>query len=373
MARSGQSRRQELLTSLVVVVVATFNAVLVYNRHFHGLASYRTPDGMESVDGAYHIANYMEFARTSSVYQGCVTLYSFWDAARRLGSTHLIIAVNAGFALGRVVTAIAPLVVGLTVLHKFRNQRAAYWSGVTVCAGAALSLQYSLVLPIETVQGMGGFWPHLFGVVPLMTLWMVDALVRRPALRVLGIAIGVAVYRYTYALNLGDLIAAVGGLLVLEALGRARWPLAVRALFVVAAVGGAFVSYHCYTLIRTEFLLWGWIVHHDVMAAWAGQLLAIGALLAPLLAPPAREAVAGSGLYRALRLPIFFGLANALYVWLVWRIPLKAEYYFQKWDFHSVVLLASALVVLAAFATAALIRAREDGGGDRARRVVGPR
>ena len=359
LARSGSSWPRELVTSAVVAGIAVFAAALVYNRHFHGLASYRTPDEMEAVDGAYHIANYMDFRRMPEVYQGCVALYSLWEAARRLGSKHLLIAVNAGFMLGRIVTAIAPLVIAFALLHSFRTARAAWWSGVAVATVAAFYLQYALVLPVELSPTMGGFWPHLFAVVPLMLIWMIDALVRQPTLRVLGLAAGVVLYRYTYALNLGDLLLAFGGLLVVEALGRTRWRTAVRVLFVLGAAAAAFLSWRCYTLIREEFGLWGWIVAHEVMTAWVGMLVAIAALAVPLLARPARETVAGSGLGRAIRFPIAFGLGSAFYVHVIDKVPNKMQYYFQKWDFHAVVLLAGALVVLATFWTAALVaRAR---------------
>ena len=69
---------------------------------------------------------------------------------------------------------------------------------------------------------MGGFWAQLFGLVPMMCLWLADALVRPRLLRLLSLLGCVVLYRYTYGLNLADVCAAVCGVLVCEAVGGDR-------------------------------------------------------------------------------------------------------------------------------------------------------
>lgn len=346
---------QELLAHLAALIVASFAGVLVYNRHFHGLPNFVDRAQLMSVDGAYHVGNYLDFVRrTPHIYGGFVSLYSFWDAGQRLGSRHLLIAINASFAYARVVVAAAPLLVAFSVLHKFRDDRRAFWAGAIVCVAGALVVQYRLLLPLELCHVMGGFWSHLFGMVPLMALWLVDALVRQRLLRILALVAGGALYRYTYGLNLADVLATVGVILILEAASRRRLPLWVRASLGAGAALAFWAARYCYLLTVPLHKDYGWIVDHDVALASRGQLVSLAALALTLLWP-AGESSSRSGLVRALRFPLLLALFNVLFIRLIEGIPPPWRYYLAKYDLHSVTLLASALVVVASFWAAACV------------------
>jgi hypothetical protein len=70
----------------------------------------------------------------------------------------------------------------------------------------------------------------------------------------------------------------------------------------------------------------------------------------------------GAGIFRALRFPALFGLANAVMIERFKALPngehayatIWANYYFQKYGVHAVLLVAAACVVVAAFFAAAL-------------------
>jgi hypothetical protein len=352
--RSDLSPRRELAVTVAVTAVAIFAAALPYNHHFHGLANYLASDGYMAVDGGYHLANYFAFKRSANVYGGFVSLYSFWEALR-LSSRHYLIALNASFMFARVVVAVAPCLVAFSVLHKFRDDRRAWWTGAFICIAGVLVVEYELILPLESFHQMGGFWSHLFGVVPTMALWLADALIRERLLRLLALGAGVVLYRYTYGLNLADVITAVSALLICEALAK-NLPLWARALIVAGAIVGGYAARYCFLLTTPLFRDWGWIVTHDVPAACSGQRLALASFGLTLFFWPARASTSGSGIVRALRFPLLFGLANALFIYLIGRLPTGTYYYFAKYDLHAVVLVASATVVVASFWAAVCVR-----------------
>jgi hypothetical protein len=345
---SGLSRRRELIVTAAAAAVAVFAAALPYNYHFHGIANYLAVDGYMGVDGGYHLSNYFAFVRrTPTIYGGFVSLYSFWDALR-LGPRHLLLPLNIGFMFTRVVAALAPCLVSATVLYRYRDRARAYYLGGAACVVATLAVQYAIVLPLETFHQMGGFWSHLFGLVPLMALWIADVLVRQRLLRLLALLGAVALYRYTYGLNLGDLIAAVAALVALETLARALPPW-VRALLAGAVVVGYYAARYCFLLTVPLHYDWGWIVTHDVVAACGGQRLVLASFALTLLFWPARATTAGSGIVRALRFPLVFGLANLYFIHRIQALPTGTFYYFAKYDFHAVVLVACGAVVVVSY------------------------
>jgi hypothetical protein len=357
--RRSLPRGRAIAANFVLVSVALFAAELPYNRHFHGLANYVDPAGFMSVDGGYHIQNYWEFVRRSSdVYVGFVALYSFWDALRHLGSRHLLIALNASFIFGRVVTATAPCVVAFAVLQRLARRRSGWVAGTVACLASSIAVQYIIVLPEESFQLMGGFWPHLFGLVVVMALWLADVLVRPRLLRLLALLGCVVLYRYTYGLNLADVCAAVSAVLACEALGRDAAAWWARTLALAGAIAAALTARFCYHLTTPLFAEYGWIVDHDVMGAWRGQIFVLGAFALAMVPAPG-GALRGTGIVRALRIPFFFGVGNALFVFMIHRLPPAAIYYFDKYDFHATTLVASAVVVLATVAAVLVVERRD--------------
>ena len=348
-------RRQELFAHFVTAVVGVFAALLTYNRHFAGLPNYVGADNWKGVDGGYHLMNFMDFHRTSNVYGGFVSMYSFWDVTRLLGSRRLIVGLNVCFIFVRVLVAVVPCAIALAVLHRHRDRPSVWWTGAAVSLVAALAVQYFVVLPLLNFHLMGGFWPPLFGFVPLMLLWLADALVRPRLLRLLSLLAGVLLYRYTYGLNLADLTGAIGALLIVEALGARRAGWWVRVGLVAVAAAAFWSSRYCYLLSTRLFNDWGWIIEHDVKTAWNGQLAGLAAFAVSIAFVPVRDAASSTGVVRALRFPLLFGAANLVFLQLVDRVRPRTFYYFQKYDLHSVVLVASALVVVATAWSAVLV------------------
>ncbi len=348
--RPAGSKMEAIVANCVVLVVGAFAVWLLHNGDFGGLTSFIARDQMMAIDAATHVRQYHDFvARTPDVYEGFVSLYGFWDPVRRI-TGDLIIPARLTFSFGLFIVAAAPCIVTFSVLHKYRADRRAYLTGAVVCLLTALAVQYWLVLPLESFHHMGGFWAHLFGLIPLVSLWLVDALVRQRILRVAAILFIALLYRYTYGLNVPDLWAAVGLLLVAETLGR-QLPMGTRIALGLAALAAFGVSLYSYEQIKPMFSVWGWILRHDPPRVLQGEVTALIAVCITAVWRPALAS--GSGIVRALRFPLVFGAVNAVLLVVVKHLAPSVHYYSQKYSFHAVVLTASALVVVASFWAAA--------------------
>jgi hypothetical protein len=346
------------------LLVAGVSMALMFNRDFAGLPSYESPDRMVAIDAAAHVLNSWDFARANpDPYAGFVSLYAFWNGVRYLTRQDYVVACNASLQLGVLVVAAAPFAVAFAVLHRF--SRRAFLVGATAALASAMVLGWYVLLPLQSMQLVGGFWPHLFALIPLLALWLADALVRPRVLRVIAVVLFAVLYRYTYGLHLAELLAAVAALVLVETAGPAL-PLRTRiagALVGLAVVSGAVLVYQ---RVAPIFGNGGWIVAHDLNAVWRGELIMAATFAFAMWFWPAREAARGSGIVRALRFPALFAFASALMFSLLLTRP-DAEkaaatpslnYYFQKQDLHAAILTACAATVLIAFAAAQLAEQR---------------
>src|SRR5439155_19375380 len=118
----------------------------------------------------------------------------------------LLTAINVCWLLVRFFVAVVPAVSAVALLYRFRRQPRVWWVGAFSCLVVGVAVQRYLVLPIEAFYLMGGFWAQVFALVPLFLLWLADALVRDRISRIAWLFALIAIYRYTYGLNLADLL-----------------------------------------------------------------------------------------------------------------------------------------------------------------------
>lgn len=349
----------------VSLLVAGASMVLMFNRDFAGLPSYESPDRMVAIDAAAHVLNSWSFAGdTPDPYAGFVSLYAFWNLVRGLTRQDYVVACNLSLQLGVLVVAAAPCVVAFSVLQRF--SRRAFLVGAAALVITGLVLGWFILLPLQAMQLVGGFWPHLFALIPLFALWLADALVRPRVVRVITVVLFAVLYRFTYGLHLSELLATVAALILVEAAGPAlpRGTRVAGALAGLAVASGAVVVYQ---RVAPIFGMGGWIVAHDLNAVWRGELVTAASFAFAMWFWPAREAARGSGIVRALRFPALFAFASAMMFSLLLTRP-DAEkaaatpslnYYFQKQDLHAALLTACAATVLIAFAAAQLAEQRQ--------------
>jgi hypothetical protein len=347
LARRPARRGDALVGNAVVLIVGAFAVWLLYNRDFDGLANLRSDRGL-AIDGAFHVSIYHHFVHDDPyAYVGFVSMYSVWYVLAALRGGDLPFALRATLALGLFVTAIAPCIVSFS-LGGQRRERRSLASAALVCLVASLAVQYFLVLPLESFHLGAGFWAPLFGLIALSALWWIDVLVRPLLLRVAAFVFVTALYRYTYGLNLPELLATLASLAALDALGRRR-PLLARGVLGLGALGCAGAALHAFSLLKPMFTKAGWIVENDLGRVMHGELWGILALALAALALPARADAAQTGIVRAVRFPLLFALWNVLVMWQIARLPPTTSYYQHKYSFQAVVLLAGAFVVVATF------------------------
>ena len=326
------------LGSLSVCVVASFSTYCLYNRYFGGLTNYR------GTDTGFHIASYHAFVRTTpDAYHGFVSMYAALYFVQHLLSLNAFWALAVVF-YGEVVLACAlPLVITFSLLWPLRRQSSlAYGIGAALAAPVALIVQYLVVLPQQHQNQADGFYPHLFGLLPLLTIWLIDALVRQPLLRFAAVLLAFVCYRYTYGLNLGDLALAVAALAALDACdtrNRAWW----RGLLGITSLGMAGAAYFAYKALWPVHTLSGHVVPYNVPLSNDAQVIGLGGLALVMAAGSgARGLFAGGGLRRAARFPFLFGAINLMIVLLYMRSGAPRIYYFFKYPIAGLILVASA-------------------------------
>jgi hypothetical protein len=334
----------------VVAVLAIVALYWVYARAFDGLECIRGPDGHLSADAGFHMTTYHHFVNAApNAYSGFVSLYGVWNAIERV-TGDLTTAARVTWVLGVIVVAVVPAMIAFAASAGL-ERRARIAGGVT-CLVAGLVVQRWLVLPLEAFHHGSGFWPHVFALVPLFCLWLADAVVQPPLSRVAALCVAAILYRFSYGLNLPDLLATLALVLALEALGRLRRPL--RAAFAVAAIAVAVAAAQAYAVLRPVLDRPGWIVDNDLALVFRGEAWGLAALVCALAWP--RDGEPGGTLARSLRVPILFTASNLFFMYAIERHPPSTDYYVDKHSFHAVVLLASAFVVLASLVAARLAR-----------------
>jgi hypothetical protein len=344
---------RSVIVNLVPIVLGAASLYLLYNRDFAGLYGYQDEGGNVAIDAAVHNLTARSFQTVDpGEYQGFVSLYSFWFFMGQF--VDFISAANASFHLAELAVAFSPAIVGFSLLQPYKGRP--FYAGAVALLVAGGAIGYLLVLPLEAFHFAGGFWAHLFALIPLLGIWWADSLIRSPSLRILAILLLAALYRYTYGLNLADLLAALAGVFALEAAGTrlTRNGRIAAGLVALASLGAA---QHAFSLLVPQLTSsTGWIVPHDMATVWRGQLIGVGALGAGMV-------LERRPLLRALRFPALFALANALSVELFKAQPggeraytaMWANYYFNKYSLHAVILLGCALVVAASYWAAALV------------------
>jgi hypothetical protein len=346
-AARGRSRGGAAAT-IVPLAVAVASVLLLYNRAFAGLTNYVGADGGVHAFYAHHFAY-----EAPAAYERFISMYTIMYWIEHIGRTQLFWAFCGVFYAGVVVVAVVPCLVAAAAQASLARTRAAGAAGSIAGAAAALATAWYVILPQQSYHQTDGFFVHLFGLVPLFALWLVDATTNARLWRWLWIAAGAAVYRFTYGLNLADLALALSALAVADSFASGvpawlRWPM--RATPIVGFVAARVFFRQLAPLMRS----YGWFVAYKldvVLAAEALVALALGLVVAWLVR--SRASVAA----RALRLPLLFVAANWADARYLQQLKPPEPYYLLKYPIHGVVLGAAALVVLVTLAAVLVVDA----------------
>ena len=337
------------LTVLALPIIpALFSIAVLYNRHFAGLTNYA------GGDGGVHVALKDVFVHEAyNAYQGFVSMYALMYWIEAVARCNVFWSMCAVYYLGVAFVAALPVIVGLAVLAPFDADRRAWRAGAAVLVVASLAAAWWVVLPQQHYHQTDGFFPHLFGLIPLGFVWLIDTCVRARLWRWSGLLLGVAFYRYTYGLNLGDILLALGVLLFADSFGRGV-PLVPRWLLRLAPLPLLFGARLVYVSLEPLLTHFGWFVPYDIPTvqwAQAFAVVALGVALGGLARLPGDD----GRVFRALRFPLVFSVMTGIVTQLAFALPPREPYYLLKYPIHAVVLAASALVVVAALVTARIV------------------
>ena len=324
----------------------------LYARDFGGFPN------LDGWDGGTHVFIKDQFAATApNIYNGQITFHAFaWWLEKIFRLDPL-----RSFAVAFYVTVTVAL--GLPVMIAFGMVRGeAGPSRVVVVVGMVATVLgtsgalWLVVLPLLHYNQAAGFYVHVFGLLPLMLLWAADALIRRQPVRVAVLIGGFALLRYTYVLNLADVALTVAFVLLVEGF-RGRW----RIVQGLALAGLGVAAFVIVAELRPIFLVWGGMQRFDVDSILKADLLVAGGLCLYAAAASWKGPRSGwlcSPLSRAIRFPLFFGLASSA-LFSILRAGKGVKYYYvTKYQVWACILLAFALVILVAHLSAVLASRR---------------
>jgi hypothetical protein len=344
---AGLDRRFRRIAGATELAFAVAAAFTLYNRHFWGavvLASSGIPDA------GNHVVTEDAFVRFApDTYAGFVALYAFDDWLARITRLDHFwsLLVATYFAIAFYCT------VGLAATDSALTRFGARARYVGWAAASAWTLAVAIVLlPFLHYHHAQGFFPPLFGLLPLTALWITDALCRPPWLRLACALVLFGLYRYTYGLNLPDLALALALLVGIDAFtSKSLSARIVRGVVLVALV---VVAYKAWLLLRTTYFREGPFDPYDRRLVLAATWSLIAVLGAAFLVGPLRRLVAGTGVARWLRLPIVFALLSATFMTVVPPPPRGQDYYYLKSNLHPLLLLLAASIVFVGVVAAAL-------------------
>jgi hypothetical protein len=285
----------------------------LYNPALYGMPTYL------GCDGGSHIGYRAQFVRTNpQEYAGFISLYSATYLLERIFGIRSFRSIEFAFYLSVFIATVTPVIVGSAALRGRAFSLRAKVIGLGAFAFAWCVALEGIVLPLLNNIEIDGFYAHFFSFLPLGLIWLLDVMIVPFVVRLLTLAMALALLRFTYGLNLPDTLVAVSVILlaeVLQARGKSRKALAFLAAIVLAV--GAKVGYDALAPI---FLLSGYVGTFDFKAIIDVVWLASGAiaifLLVELMTTPSWDEssgwAGGTALVRAIRFPVLLALVSVL-------------------------------------------------------------
>ena len=279
MAVSARLPRLSREKFFIVALVALAGCASLYSRTFSGLPAWIGSDS----------GNHAAILRTGNVqaYQGFASMYLLWDLVERVTRLNSFHAFALIFYGEIVLLAALPLAVSFAVLRPFEGTRA-WTAGAAASALAALAALGLVALPLIHYFQVEGFWTQLFALVPLLLIWWLDVVFTEGWQRIAVWGVGLVLVRYTYGLNVVELLLAFACVALLDSPRRFRLPMLALSLVSLYAAWAAHARFAA--VVRQ----WGWFVGYDLKKALGAGELALAALvLAATGEPSARGRLRG--------------------------------------------------------------------------------
>lgn len=341
-------RARQLMIEASALLLSCFAVWALYNRDFGGFPN------LDGWDGGTHVFIKDQFAGAfPDIYNGQVAYYGFAWLIEKILHVDSFRSFTIAFYVSVVGTVALPLVITFAVLADCARARlAAFGVATALVTLAGLGVLLVVVLPLTHYNQAAGYYVQVFGLLPLLGLWIVDAQVRTPWLRLGGLLVATALVRYTYALNLADVSLAVALVVVVDQ-ARGWRRIAQTALGLGLAGAALFIA----TQIAPIFRIWGGMQGYSTGDLLEADLLLLAGLVLYLASQGLGgrwRSLAASPLARALRFPACFTVANAAF--FTHLVHGKGVQHYYTWKYQmwaSTVLVLTLLVVLAHLAASA--------------------
>jgi len=301
----------------------------------------RAFDGLPSVgggDAGNHIGNAVWFdGHSSRPYLQFVVFYALVGLVRRLTGSNLIVAFRIGWDLLLATIAWVAFAAAWIGARALRPAVRA-----TVAMLTALVIAWLTWLPLLGYDQADGFYSHLAGLTVVSLALLCTSLPESRGWRLAALAATPVILRFTYGLNLPDVLVGVALLIWCESMGaaapRLRWGLRVVAMGCLVAAAAA--GHALWGLRAVE----GAIVR-PAHSAFVGSLVILVAALAWAL----HRSVPGPRA-RLLRAGLVFAGTTAAVQWGLLALKRPEAYYPVKHGFQALLIgtLAAGAIVASA-------------------------
>ena len=217
---------------VLAAVAAMVSAVLLFAFRAAPFAGFPS---FGSGDAGNHVWQKYRFTTTNPrTYEGMTVLYGIWHWLERLGADDLFVS-RLSWQLALVACVVLALVSARTYLPAWpRTLRT--WA-LTACAVLlAFWAAGAVTLPFFFYYQSDGFTAQVFALLPFVLAVLLYSLPSRRSLRLLALLGAIFFFRFTYLLNLGDLVLAAGLLFWSEARSSGLRPPVTLALRVIGAL-----------------------------------------------------------------------------------------------------------------------------------------
>jgi hypothetical protein len=363
--RRGEPRSPQLWVAGCAFAAVAFGFAFseLYNPFFAGLPA------MTGGDGGNHLRNQAAFVAFGTRYTGMDALYATAHWLEILFRLDAFASYRAAFYAVVAATVLFLTASGFALVpSSARPDARLAWGTFALMVAVAYLPARGFLLPLLHYYQADGYFSQLFGLIPLFLTILLYAASRSRLSRLLALGLGVFFCRYTYLLNIADLVATGGLLLAGEAAtGRLARPRR-RALLLVAGLAAAVAGYLYARLYAILPDPGGFRPPVTVLAAWGVLLASAVQVAAPLLLRDTLLALPAAGA-RLLHFSGVFGLVSVS-VQALWRVTEQdpGTYYYYKYGFSAVVVTSSVGIAFVAWTLARLVAAgrRVRGIGSRA-------
>ena len=318
----------------LTILLAAASSILLFHFPFHGLVSV---GGGDAGNHVHFISKFINDA--PEINQGFSSFYSTAYWLETLFSLNSFQAFRAAFYLEIIILCALFSAVSSSHFRSAEIFNSSRRQFITLAAllAAILVPAHRILLPLVHYLQADGFYPQLFGLIPLLIVWAIYTLVPARPYRWVGLCAVIVWYRYSYGLNLGDLLLTFSILVLWDKLRR--FSVSLHDLGAIATAGGAAAAaIYCYGQLLVILPIPGAVAQISIAGAAVGLLL----LSASFFFAPGQTDRDDS----IFRFPAVFSLINGFVPLLLLFNSEHPTYYLFKYSFHGVVLAVLANVLL---------------------------